>query len=273
MVNIHPTAIVDPSAELAADVTVGPYSVIGPKVRIDAGTKIHNHVTITGRTTIGCENIFYPSCSIGTDPQDFKFNGEDSELVIGNQNVFREFVTVNKGTDHGGGRTVVGNHGYFMACSHIAHDCILEDHVVLANCVLLGGHIKVERHASIGGQVCIHHFVTVGQHAFIGGCSGIGVDVPPYMIIQGLRAEAINVNVVGLRRRGFSGDAIQALRKAHQILYRMNLPKPEALDLLSQENGHHPEIRYLVDFLRRAFAGNVGRQREPVRYASAEVQA
>jgi UDP-N-acetylglucosamine acyltransferase len=259
---IHPTAVVESGARVHATADIGPFCVLGPKVTIGPGTKLLHSVTVLGRTTIGARNVIHPYAVLGGDPQDLKFRGEDSVTVIGDENVIREGVTINKGTLGGGSETIVGNRNYLMASCHVAHDTIIEDHCILANGSLLAGHIRVESYAIISGWVAVHHFVTIGQHAFIGGCSRINQDAPPYMITQGFAGEVRGVNSVGLRRRGFRPDVINALREAHRLVWRSGLPKPDALGELERRSGHVPEIRTLIEFLRASDRGRMGRARE-----------
>ena len=264
---IHPSAVVEPGARVHASAEIGPFCLVGPSVSIGPGTKLLHSVTVTGRTTVGARNVIHPFAVIGGDPQDLKFKGEDTVTRIGDENVIRESVTINKGTRGGGGETAVGHRNYIMACAHVAHDTVIEDHCIVANAVLLAGHIRVESWAILSGWVAIHHFVTIGQHAFIGGASRINQDVPPYMMTQGLAGEVRGVNSLGLKRRGFAPEAINALREAHRILWRSGLPKQDALAQLSQMNGHVPEIRTLMDFLQASDQGQKGRAREPRRGA------
>lgn len=259
---IHPSAIIESGARIHATADIGPFCLIGPRAVIGAGTKLLHGVTVAGRTTIGARNVVHPYCVLGGDPQDLKFRGEDSVTVIGDENVIREGVTINKGTLGGGNQTIVGNRNYIMASCHVAHDTLIEDSCILANGSLLAGHIRVESHAIISGWVAVHHFVTIGQHAFIGGCSRINQDVPPFMITQGFEGEVRGVNSVGLKRRGFKPEVINALREAHKILWRSGLPKPDALGELEKKYGDFPEIRYLIEFLRASDRGRMGRARE-----------
>jgi len=262
---IHRTALVHPRAELAEDVTVGAYSIIDEHVKIGRGTWIGNHVTITGHTTIGENNRIFSNAVIGSEPQDLKFAGEVTELIIGNNNTFREFVTVNVGTEKGGGKTVIGNDNYIMACAHIAHDCILEDKIIMANAVLLGGHVKVESCAVFAGAAALHHFVTVGRLAFVGGLTSIVQDVAPYMITEGEKSIPRCVNVVGCRRNGLSEEDIEALTKAYKIIYRSNLTREEAFAELERQNLMTEHVSYLVEFLRRMTQGVKGRYLESLR--------
>jgi len=260
---VHPTSLVDPRARLAEDVEVGPYSVIGPDVAIGAGSVVMNHATIIGRTTLGKKNVVYPYAVIGGKPQDLKYKGEDTEVVIGDGNTLREFVTVNLGTVGGGGVTRIGNNGLYMAGCHVAHDCELGDHVVIANNVLLAGHVKIEDHVGISAYVGLHHFVTVGRLAFVGGFSRISKDVPPYMVVTGVDSPTIvSTNAVGLRRRGLSDATMLALREAHRLLWRVGLPKPEANSIIHNRYPNDPEIQYLLEFMRASDSGKNGRARE-----------
>ena len=259
---IHPTAVIETGARIHATADIGPFCIVGPKVTIGPGTKLHHSVTITGRTTIGARNVVHPYAVLGGDPQDLKYKGEDSVLVIGDENIVREGATINKGTWFGGNQTVVGNRNLIMATAHVAHDSVIEDHCILANCVLLAGHVRIESHAILSGWVVVHHFATVGQHAFVGGGSRVNQDAPPYMIMQGMAGEIRGVNVVGLRRRGFKSDAIQALREAYKIVWRSGLPKPDAIAELEKSYGQFPEIQTLIEFLRASDHGHMGRARD-----------
>ena len=259
---IHPSAIVEPGARIHASAEIGPFCVVGPKVTIGPGTRLVQGVTIIGRTTIGARNLVHPGCVIGGDPQDLKFKGEDSTTVIGDENVIREGVTINKGTMSGGGQTVIGNRNMLMSLAHVAHDCVVEDNCILANAVLLAGHVRIENAAILSGWVVVHHFATVGQHAFIGGASRVNQDAPPFMILQGMEGQVRGVNSVGLKRRGFKPEAILALKDAYRLVWRSGLPKPEALSEVEKSFGQFPEIRTLIEFLRGSDLGHMGRRRE-----------
>lgn len=264
---IHPSAVIEPGARIHASAEIGPFCVVGPKVTIGPGTKLMHGVTVTGRTTIGARNVIHPSCVIGGDPQDLKFKGEDSTTSIGDENVIREGVTINKGTMTGGGTTQIGNRNMLMAMAHVAHDCIVEDNCILANAVLLAGHVRIESAAILSGWVVVHHFATVGQHAFIGGATRVNQDAPPYMIIQGMASEVRGVNHVGLKRRGFKAEAVACLREAYRIIWRSALPKPDALAEVEKIGGQYPEIRTLIEFMRASDLGHMGRRRESRRPA------
>lgn len=257
---IHPTAIVEPGAQLAPDVRVGPYSVIGPEVRIGGGTRIAAHVVIAGRTTIGSNNRIFPFCSLGGEPQDKKYAGEPTELVIGDGNTIREYCFFNTGTAQGGGVTRVGSDNWIMGHSHIAHDCVVGDHVILANCVPLGGHVTVGDWAIIGGTSAVHQFVRVGAHAMCGGGTMMTMDVPPFMMCAGFPAQPHGINVEGLKRRGFTPEAIAALRRAYKLIYRDNLPLAEACAAIEALAGESTEdtagpLRELAGFLAEAARG------------------
>lgn len=264
---IDNNAIVYDNVELADDVEVGPYCVIGPDVKIGAGTRLISHVTIQGKTTIGTGNTIFPNTVLGGLAQDIKSmkSKKETELIIGNNNVIRESVTINKGTPYGGGKTVVGNNCYLMACSHVGHDCELSSDIIIANCTILGGHTKIEDHAYLSGLVAVHHFVTIGTHGFISGASRVPQDAPPFMITQGPGPEVRCVNTIGLKRRGFNQETIEALREAHRIIWRLGLPRPDAIDKLKGKNGHVKEVQYLINFLEKSSMGKNGRARESLR--------
>lgn len=258
MTRIHPTAIVDPGAHLADDVEVGPWSVISEGVTIGEGTTIGPHVRISGVTTIGARNRFTGSMSIGTDPQDLKFGGERTELQIGDDNVFREFITINRGTRGGGGITKIGSHSFFMAYAHIAHDCILGDHVLFANGGTLAGHVEIGDHSTIGAFTMVHQFCRVGDHAFMGGGTVATQDVLPFVKTVGSRpAATYGVNTIGLERKGFEKDTIRAIQRAYRILVRSKLRTEDALERIDQELSIYPECRYIAEFVRGSKRGFV----------------
>ncbi len=255
MTMIHPAAIVDPKAELDSDVRIGPYCVIGANVYIAKGTEAISHVVIEGPTRIGPNNRFFSFCSIGQVPQDLKFHGEHSELVIGENNVFRESVTAHRGTRGGGGVTRIGNNNFFMAYSHVAHDCIIEDHVIMANGATLAGHVAIEDNATVGAFSGIHQFCRVGIHSFIGGYSVITKDVLPYSKTVGNRARCYGTNPIGLRRRGFSEETIAGIKHAFRLLLQSKLNTSQAIDAIEKEGSHLPEVQYLIDFIRHSRRG------------------
>jgi UDP-N-acetylglucosamine acyltransferase len=219
MPQIHPTAIIAPGARLADDVVVGPYCVIGEHVVLAAGIRLESHVVIDGRTTIGERTRIFPFASIGFETQDLKYRGEPSLLDIGHDNTIREHVTINPGTEGGGMLTRVGNHCLLMVGSHVAHDCQIGDHVILVNNATLGGHVVIDDYAIVGGLSAVHQFVRIGRHAMIGGMSGVERDVIPYGLVMGDRARLTGVNIIGMQRRGFAREDIQALRNAYQLLF------------------------------------------------------
>ncbi|MCR4319232.1 MAG: acyl-ACP--UDP-N-acetylglucosamine O-acyltransferase [Candidatus Brocadiaceae bacterium] len=265
---IHKSAIVHPDAILGEEVEIGPFSIIGANATIGEGTIIKNHVTITGNTSIGKNNIIHPNAVLGAEPQDLKYRGECTFLEMGDNNVVREGVTINAGTAGGGGKTVVGDNNFFMACAHVAHDCIIEDNVLLANGVLLGGHIMIERGAKLMGLVGIQPFVTIGRYAYVGGHTRIVQDAPPYVIIEGHPAKIRQVNVVGLEREGFSKEQIDEIKKAFLALFRSDeLNRNKNLEDLERQKDISPEIRHLVTFLRNVDKGKFGRYRELFRYS------
>jgi len=215
----HPSAIVEPGAKLGKGVRIGPFCHVGPRVVLGDETELLSHVVIAGNTSIGARTRIFPFASIGQPPQDLKYKGEDSRLVVGTDNLIREYVTMNPGTAGGGMETRVGDHCLFMASAHVAHDCILGDHVILANNVALGGHIVIGDYAFLGGQSAVHQFVRIGAHAMIGGLTGVERDVIPYGMVVGDRARLTGLNLIGLQRRGFSRDDIQALRATYAMIF------------------------------------------------------
>lgn len=253
--NIHNTAVIHPKARIAEDVEIGPYCVIGEHVGIGRGTMVKSHVSIDGWTDVGEECEFYPFSSIGEPPQDLKFKGETSKLRIGRNNVFREFVTLNRGTELGGGETVIGDHNFFMAYCHVAHDCRIGNHVVMANAATLAGHITIEDHAIVGGLSALHQFVRVGRHAIIGGASAVPMDVPPFCNVTGNRAKLRGLNAIGLKRSNFSEEVIGELKKAYRILFRSELLLKQAMETVQDQVADLAEVRELVEFLRHSKRG------------------
>jgi UDP-N-acetylglucosamine acyltransferase len=230
---IHPTALVDPGADLADGVEVGPYSVVGPAVRIGADTVLMSHVVVSGRTTIGRGNRIFPFCSIGGIPQDKKYGGEDTELVIGDGNTVRESCTISIGTAQGGGVTRLGSDNWIMAYAHIAHDCVIGDHTILANNATLAGHVTLGDWVIMGGMSAIHQFCAMGPHSMAAGGSIVLRDVPPFVICSGNPAEPHGINTEGLKRRGFDAETINALRRAYRTLYKNGLTTAEAVKALA----------------------------------------
>lgn len=261
---IHPTAVLDPKASIAADVVVGPYCVIGPGVRIGARTELRSHVCVYGPTTIGEDNVIHPFAVLGAEPQDLKFRGERSLLAIGSRNVIREHVTIHRGTKLGGGETSVGDDNLLMVGVHIAHDCVVESNVIIANNALLAGHCHIKSFASISGGVGLHHFVTVGEYAYVGGLARVPKDVPPFVLSEGSPSLPHKINVTGLERRGWTGEQIEPLRQAFKALFRRCDSEPTrriAQRLLADPAQTEP-VRRLCSFLLAMEQGVLGRQRE-----------
>jgi UDP-N-acetylglucosamine acyltransferase len=252
---IHPTAIISPEATLAEGVEVGPYSIIGPDVHIGKGTVIGPHVVIERHTDIGEENRISQFASIGGDPQDLKYRGEATRVVIGNRNSIREYVTINRATIHDIGVTMIGDDNLIMAYCHVAHNCKLENHIVMANAANLAGHIYVEDYAIIGGMTGIHQFTRIGAHCIIGGCSAVTKDVPPFLMASGNFAKLFGLNIIGLQRRGFSEEAIGALKEAYRIVFRSKLLLATAIQKVEVEVADLPEVRQFLDFIRKSDRG------------------
>jgi UDP-N-acetylglucosamine acyltransferase len=234
-VTIHPTAVVASGAELADDVEVGPYAVIGPHVRIGRGTTVGAHAVIEGRTTIGERNRIFQFAAIGAIPQDLKYHGEPSELVIGDENQIREFATLHLGTEGGGRITSVGNRNLFMNFSHVAHDCRIGDRVILANGATLAGHVTVHDYVIVGGLAAVHQFVRIGESAMLAGGAMVVQDVPPFCVVQGDRAGLVGLNVEGMRRRGFADEDVRGLRTAYRTLFRSGLTVKDAMRKMRDE--------------------------------------
>jgi UDP-N-acetylglucosamine acyltransferase len=247
---IDPRAIIAPSAELAADVSVGPYSIIGSSVQIGPRTVVGPHAVINGPTTIGADNRIFQFASLGDEPQDKKHQGESTRLEIGDHNVFRESCTINRGTARDKGVTRIGNDNLFMAFSHVAHDCVIGNQTVFANCASLGGHVEIGDWAILGGLTAVHQFSRIGAHAFLGGGSIVSRDVPPYVMVAGNPAVPVAANVEGLKRRGFTEDQIKNIREAYRILYRSELKLADAIARLAPLVPTQPELRIFVDFIQ-----------------------
>ena len=252
---IHPTAIVDPSAKVVSNVTIGAYSVIGANVEIEEGTWIGPHVVINGPTRIGKENKIYQFASIGEMPQDKKYGGEATWLEIGDRNVIREYCTFNRGTVQDLGYTRIGNDNWIMAYVHIAHDCVVGNDTVIANNSNLAGHVEIEDYAILGGFTLVHQHCRIGSYSFTGYNSGISMDVPPYVMASGYRAEPHGLNLEGMRRRNISADVIQTLKRAYKVLYRSNLTLEAALSELAPLAEKTPEVASMVAFIRQSKRG------------------
>ena len=255
MGKIHATAIIDPAAELDATVTVGPYAVIGPDVRIGAGTSVGPHTVIEGRTTIGCDNRIFQFASIGAISQDMSYGGEPTQLVIGDRNTIREFCTLNLGTMKEEGVTRIGSDNWIMAYVHVAHDCRVGDHIVMANNATLAGHVHVGDWAVIGGLTGVHQFVHIGAHAMIGFQAHVAQDVPPYMTVDGNPLAVRAVNLTGLKRRGFSNERMGVIRQMHKLLYRDSLSLEQAVVAIDALKGSQPEADVDVGAMLAFLAG------------------
>lgn len=247
---IHPTAIISPKAELAQDVTVEAYSIIGPEVVIGSGTAVGHHTVIEGKTTIGENNRIFSFASIGLPPQDLTYNEEETSVSIGNNNIIREYVTIHRGTVNGHGVTRIGDGVFLMAYAHVAHDCQIGNDALLANAVTLGGHVDVGACAVIGGIVAVHQFVRVGEYSCIGGFSAVRMDISPYMLATGaVGAKLYGPNLIGLRRRGFSVKSIQAIKKFYKIFFRSGLTHNDAILKVREEIETLPEVGRLIEFV------------------------
>ena len=248
---IHSTAIIDPSAELADDVRVGPYCVIGSGVEIDTGTLLESHVVVKGPTRIGKNNRIFQFASVGEDTQDMKYKGEVTRLEIGDHNTIREFCTLHRGTVQDKALTKVGNHNLFMAYSHVAHDCIVGNHVIMANAASIAGHVLVEDHAILGGFTLVHQFCKIGKHSFSAMGSVISRDIPPYVLVGGQPTKPHGINAVGLERQGFSQEAIRQIKKAYKIVFKSGLKLEDAIGALEEMAEETAEIHCLADFLKQ----------------------
>ena len=269
---VHATAVVDATAEIDASASIGPYCVIGPRVRVGAGTILHEHVCLRADTTLGANNEVFPYAVLGAAPQDLKHRGERTTLQIGDGNTIREHVTIHRGTAPGGGVTTVGNRCLIMVGAHVAHDCALEDEVILANGVLLAGHCHVEFGATLAGASAAHHFTTIGALSFVGGMARIVKDVPPFLVVEGSPAEPRKVNTTALQRRGWAESEVEAVKRAHRQLFRgredtgEREPMRVAIERLRSEETAEAVLR-LCDFLERMQAGVHGRWLESRRAA------
>ncbi|MEE9614644.1 MAG: acyl-ACP--UDP-N-acetylglucosamine O-acyltransferase [Thermodesulfobacteriota bacterium] len=263
-VRVHPTALVHPSVEFDTGVAVGPYSVIGEGVRIGRDTWVGPHVVIEERTSIGKNCKVFQFTSIGAPPQDIGYKGEETETVIGDNNIIREFVTIHRGTARGKGKTVCGDDNLFMNYVHIAHDCEVGNDVIVANAATFAGHVTVEDHAIVGGLVPIHQYVRIGAYSMVGGASAVSKDVPPYVMAVGNRAHIFGLNAVGLRRQGFSRADIKEIKKWYNILFRSHLKMKEAVEKLKSEAGDSVHAKRFIEFIEKSTRG-VMRERIKVR--------
>jgi UDP-N-acetylglucosamine acyltransferase len=270
MPTIHPSSVVEPGAKLAEDVVVGPFCRVGPRSTLGPGTKLVSHVCVLGRTTLGTGNTVWPFATLGADPQDLKFKGEDSELVIGDHNDIRENVTIHKGTKNDDGVTRVGDHNLIMAYAHLGHDCVVGSHTIISNAVQFAGHVHLADHAIVGGATACHHFVTIGQYAYVGGMTRIVSDVPPFMIAEGNPSRIRGVNAIGLKRHGFSPDDEARLKHAWKLLFKRASENEggassTALNELETLYTGDWMVKALTDAIRRSAQGTHGRYREGLR--------
>jgi UDP-N-acetylglucosamine acyltransferase len=252
---IHETAVISPHARLHAEVKVGAYTVIGPDVEIGQGCEISHHVVLAGPLKIGVGNRVFPFASLGLEPQDKKFGGEHSWLEIGDGNTIREYVTINRGTEKGGGVTRLGNQGWIMAYCHIAHDCLVGDHVTMSNGATLGGHVVVKDYANLGGLTGIHQFCRIGEYAIIGGHSMVTQDVVPFSMVAGNRAKLAGVNYIGLDRQGFTSAELEQINQAYKIIFKSGLTRDDALAKLNEAFSDSRHIRMLIDFIQTSERG------------------
>ncbi len=253
-IHIHPTAIIDPTAELASGVTVGPYSIVGPGVTVGAGTQIGPHALIERDTVLGADCRIHKGAVLGTDPQDLKYAGEPTRLMVGDRTVIREYATLNRGTT-ALGYTEVGSDCLFMAYSHVAHDCRIGDHVILSNSVNMGGHVSIGDWAIVGGLTPIHQFVRIGPHAFVGGASRVSKDIPPYVKAAGSPVQLYGLNSVGLQRRGFSDDVRRELKRAYRLFFGSTYNTSQALARAREELRELPEIEVFLSFFEASERG------------------
>ena len=251
---IHPTAVIQPGARIGEGCFVGPYCVVGAQVVLGNNCHLHAHVVIDGHTTLGERNEIFPFATLGLKTQDLKWKGGDTRVEIGDDNTFREYVTVNSATADGG-VTRIGSHNHLLAYSHVAHDCVLGNHIVMSNVATLAGHIVVEDHAVVGGLAAVHQFCRIGRMSIIGGCSKVVQDVPPFMLVDGNPAETRTINKVGLERNGISEEMQNTLKHAYRILFRDGLSIPKALEKIDAELPPGPELKHLIHFARTSERG------------------
>jgi UDP-N-acetylglucosamine acyltransferase len=251
----HPTAIIDPRAILDDNVEIGPYAIIGESVRIKKGTSIGAHCVIDGITEIGENCRFFPFSSIGAAPQDLKYRNEETSVQIGNNNTFREFVTVHRGTKTGRGKTVIGDDNFFMAYVHIAHDCIIGNRSILANAATLGGHVEIGNDSIIGGLTGIHQFVRIGDYVMIGGASAVAQDIPHFVCAAGNRTSLYGLNMIGLKRKGFTKERIDSLKKCYKFLFRSGMTLADAVQKIKDEKIDQPDVNRLIQFVQSSERG------------------
>jgi UDP-N-acetylglucosamine acyltransferase len=254
-VRVHPTAIVEKGAQLGKGVQIGPFCVVGPKAVLHDWVRLDSHVTVQGRTTIGERSAIYQFATIGVIPQDLKFRNEDTELIIGAENSIRQYVNISIGTEGGGGRTVIGKRNLLMVYVHVAHDCVIGDNCVFANAVSLAGHVTVKDHAFLGGYAAVHQFVKIGELAMLGGGSMVVQDVPPFVMVQGDRAAPIGLNIVGLKRSGFSTDEVKDIKTMYRLLYSENLTVEDCLSRIERDVSDSRWRKMFVEFIKASERG------------------
>ncbi|MEW6067849.1 MAG: acyl-ACP--UDP-N-acetylglucosamine O-acyltransferase [Nitrospirota bacterium] len=248
---IHPTAIISPEVEIDEETYIGPFCILKEGVSIKRGTRLISNIIIEGNTEIGEHNVIYPFTSIGLPPQDLKYKGEKTGVKIGNNNIIREYITIHRASVGGDGVTAMGDNNFLMAYVHVAHDCKIGNHVIMANAATLAGHVIVEEHAVIGGIVAIHQFTRIGAYTMVGGFSGVGQDIPPYMIASGPRAKLFGPNIVGLKRNGFSDSTINEIKKAYKILFREKRTLKDAIKKIQENLPYTDEIKHLIEFIQK----------------------
>jgi len=253
--SVHPTAIVSPGAAVDPSCEIGPYAVIGPRVTMGPRNVVGSHAVVDGDTAVGADNRIFPHAAVGTEPQDLKYRGEVTKLVIGDRNVIREFATVHTGTAQGGGVTRVGSGCLLMATSHVAHDVQLGDRCILANCAVLAGHVVTEEGVIFGGLSAVQQFTRIGRLAYVGGLSGVNMDVAPYLMVSGTRAEVVGINLVGLQRAGYTEEQVARIKEAYRIVFRAKLGLQEAVAQVRETMGEHPEIAHYLRFLESSERG------------------
>ena len=264
---VHPTAVVDPAAVVGTDVRIGPFCVVSGGTVIGRGTVLENHVTTMGQVTIGERNRIFPNCVIGGEPQDISYRGSPTRVVIGDDNLIREGVTINRASEKEDGLTSIGSRNFLMACCHVAHDCQIGDHVTIANGTLLGGHVRIHSRASLSGAVAVHHWATIGSWSFVAGLSRVLHDVPPFMLCEGVPARPRCINVVALKRGGFAAAVIETIAEAHRLLFRAKVGLEKAREIIQAQQTIPAEVEDLLRFLTSQAEGRHGRSRERRRAA------
>lgn len=258
---ISKLADVDPRAQIGAGVEIGPFCVVGPHAKIGAGTKLINNVTVSGHVTIGQNNVIWPGACIGGEPQDISYRGTDTKVIVGDRNIIRENVTINRASEKEEGLTQVGSDCYLMACSHVGHDCFVGDRVILGQGSMLGGHSYIHSYAGLSGGVAVHHFASVGSYAFVGGVSKVMQDIPPYMLADGSPARCKCTNIIALKRNDFPRASIVALNETYRLIFRNRVGLDNAREVLKGMNHLTPEVEHLLEFLGGAREGRHGRTR------------